>query len=434
MNSPMAPTPAATAAAAPAMLGPAAAGRADDGPREASFAAMLGDARASDAAGDVDTAAPRECASRAAKPRSGSQAAHEAHKPRDSRAAATPTGSEPADGSPAVGPDAVAVAGDGQAQPAAEPTAAEDESPLIADLLPGWTPPAHARTVTSAAEVTPDARACSIAGAAITDTNAPRTTAARVEQALAPAADAARAAGAPTVQAAAADPGRAAGALVPQAAAADRAARAHSDDSSLETTTVASHKAFAADAVMRHGADVERLAAPAQGAAPAAALAGAAASTLAATSAAPVVQAHVSPPLGSALFAPALATQVRWLVGQGISQAQIQLNPAEMGPVSVRIVVEGREARIDFGADVAATRQVLESSLPVLAAALDDSGLKLTGGSVGDGQAGSQHAPHPHRPGSARATARGAIVIDGDAKPSAGAGAGAARGLVDLVA
>lgn len=427
MNCPMAPTPAATAVAAPAMLGAAAAGRADDGPRETRFAAMLGDARASDAPDETDGAAPRESASRAAKPRAGSQAAQGLHKPREGRAAATPTSSEPADGSTAVGPHA--VAGDGQAQPAAE-----DEPPLIADLLPGWTPPAQARAEPIAAETTPDARACPIAGAAIADTSAARAAGARVEQALVPGADAPGAVGAPTVQAAAADPGRGAGTLVPQAAAADGAARAHSDDSLLETTTVASHKAFAADAAMRHGADVAHLAAPAQGVAPAAPLAGAAASTLAAPGAAPVVHAHVSPPLGSALFAPALATQVRWLVGEGISQAQIQLNPAEMGPVSVRIVVDGREARIDFGADVAATRLVLESSLPVLAAALDDSGLKLAGGSVSDGQAGSQHAPDPHRPGSARAMARGAIGMDGDASGSAGTGKAAARGLVDLVA
>ena len=43
------------------------------------------------------------------------------------------------------------------------------------------------------------------------------------------------------------------------------------------------------------------------------------------------------------------------------------LNPTEMGPVSVQIVVDGTQARIDFGADALATRQAIEAGLPELA-------------------------------------------------------------------
>ena len=74
------------------------------------------------------------------------------------------------------------------------------------------------------------------------------------------------------------------------------------------------------------------------------------------------------------------------LAKDGVQQAELHLNPAETGPVSIQIALDGSEARIDFGADLAATRAAIERSLPELAAALRDAGLTLTGGGV------SQHA------------------------------------------
>jgi flagellar hook-length control protein FliK len=53
-----------------------------------------------------------------------------------------------------------------------------------------------------------------------------------------------------------------------------------------------------------------------------------------------------------------------------------------MGPVAVSIVVDGQQAQISFHAEQSDTRQVLEQSLPDLAAALRESGLTLSGGGV----------------------------------------------------
>jgi flagellar hook-length control protein FliK len=113
--------------------------------------------------------------------------------------------------------------------------------------------------------------------------------------------------------------------------------------------------------------------------------------------------------------------------------------------VAVRIVVvDGREARIDFGADVAATRGAIEAALPVLAAALDEGGLKLAGGGVHDGaaqrQALWQQQQQQHQQqhagrnvtavtnGTAAGAAVDAATAAAVARPSPG------RGLVDLVA
>lgn len=152
----------------------------------------------------------------------------------------------------------------------------------------------------------------------------------------------------------------------------------------------------------------------------------------------PVVQAHVAAPMDSPAFAPALATQVRWLVRDGLQHAQLSLNPAEMGPVTVQIVLDGREARIDFRADLAVTRNAIEASLPVLAAALDESGLRLSGGGVHDGQA--QRHGQPGWAGARAAVPTGGSSGQADdtalrATASAALrGGAAARGLVDLVA
>lgn len=146
-----------------------------------------------------------------------------------------------------------------------------------------------------------------------------------------------------------------------------------------------------------------------------------------------VATAHVAAALDTPAFAPALATQLRWLAQERVQQAQITLNPAGMGPVAVQIVIDGANARIDFSADQAATRQAIEASLPVLAAALDESGLKLSGGGVHDG--GAQRHPAWGAPAAAHRTpADLAESEDGARGFGAAPRASVGRGLVDLVA
>ncbi|RTL43978.1 MAG: flagellar hook-length control protein FliK [Burkholderiales bacterium] len=81
-------------------------------------------------------------------------------------------------------------------------------------------------------------------------------------------------------------------------------------------------------------------------------------------------------------FAPELAARVSLLASDGIQQAELQLNPADMGPVAVQIIVDGGQAQVSFHAVQVETRQALERSLPDLAAALQGQGLTLSGGGV----------------------------------------------------
>ena len=92
-------------------------------------------------------------------------------------------------------------------------------------------------------------------------------------------------------------------------------------------------------------------------------------------------------PVGSAHFREALGIQVTLLARDGVQHAELHLNPAEMGPLSVQIALDGQQAQVHFGTDSALMRQIVESGLPALAAALREAGLTLSGGGV------SQHAP-----------------------------------------
>lgn len=114
----------------------------------------------------------------------------------------------------------------------------------------------------------------------------------------------------------------------------------------------------------------------------------------------------VAVPIDSPDFAQAFGVQVSVLARDGVHEAQLQLNPAEMGPVSVQIAMDGERAHIDFGAQAAATRAAIEASLPELAAALRDAGLTLSGGGVSQHTPGRGDAQRGASPDEARSSTR----------------------------
>jgi flagellar hook-length control protein FliK len=97
-----------------------------------------------------------------------------------------------------------------------------------------------------------------------------------------------------------------------------------------------------------------------------------------------VATATVSTAVGDPGFHEALAAQVTVFARGGLSKAELHLNPAELGPVSVQITMNGDQARVDFGADRAQTRQVIEAGWAELATSLKDAGFTLSGGGVSE--------------------------------------------------
>jgi flagellar hook-length control protein FliK len=116
-----------------------------------------------------------------------------------------------------------------------------------------------------------------------------------------------------------------------------------------------------------------------------------------------------------------------------VQQARLQLHPAEMGPITVQIALDGASARVDFHAAVAATRQALEAALPALAGALRESGLTLTGGGVYQQAPGRQDADSGPGGGSPDGRAPGRQASDDGPAPLMALPL-RRRGLVDLVA
>jgi flagellar hook-length control protein FliK len=142
-------------------------------------------------------------------------------------------------------------------------------------------------------------------------------------------------------------------------------------------------------------ADAEAAALPVQNAAPLHHLPAMAGAAPPGGAPAPVGEYAVTMPVHSPQFAEALGVQVSVLARGGIERAELQLNPASMGPLSVQITLDAgqAQAQVFFGSDSAQTRQAVEAGMPALAAALRDAGFTLSGGGV------SQHPGDPRQHG-----------------------------------
>jgi flagellar hook-length control protein FliK len=99
--------------------------------------------------------------------------------------------------------------------------------------------------------------------------------------------------------------------------------------------------------------------------------------------------------------------------------------------------VLGQQVQVEFVAEQARTRQVLEQSLQQLAAALGDAGFTMTGGNVfqqaRDGREGAQ-GRMPGETGTRRDAAGRELADAAGAESSATVRPRATRGLVDLYA
>ena len=139
---------------------------------------------------------------------------------------------------------------------------------------------------------------------------------------------------------------------------------------------------------------------------------------------------------GSPDFSRAIGAQVSMWASEGTREARLQLNPAELGPVLVHITLEGLQARVDFHAHAAATRDAIEASLPALAGALSEQGLTLSGGGVfdRDNAPRDQDAPPPEAGRRGARSDEDGDVGDRRAASTRPAARIERRGLVDLMA
>lgn len=91
---------------------------------------------------------------------------------------------------------------------------------------------------------------------------------------------------------------------------------------------------------------------------------------------------RISESIHETAFPRVLGLKIEQWVQDGVQQVWLDVHPADMGPVAISIALDGQQAELNFGAESASARQAIESSLPELAAALQNAGLTLSGGSI----------------------------------------------------
>ncbi len=88
--------------------------------------------------------------------------------------------------------------------------------------------------------------------------------------------------------------------------------------------------------------------------------------------------------LGQNAWGESIAQRVTLMAGQKMSSAQIQLDPPELGAMTVKVTVNGDQASVSFQSAHAVVRDALEASFPRLQEMLGQQGLELADAQVSD--------------------------------------------------
>lgn len=90
-----------------------------------------------------------------------------------------------------------------------------------------------------------------------------------------------------------------------------------------------------------------------------------------------------TPDLHGGEFEDQLGAQLEWMAGQKIGHARIRVTPQDLGPIEVRLQLDGDRIAADFVSPHAQTRDALEQGLPRLRDLLGEHGFQLAHAGVG---------------------------------------------------
>ncbi len=88
-------------------------------------------------------------------------------------------------------------------------------------------------------------------------------------------------------------------------------------------------------------------------------------------------QMSIAVPLQQSGWDQAMGERVVWMARNNLQQAQIHLNPRELGPIEIKIQVHNDQTHVNFVAHHATTRDAIEAALPRLREMLGEQGLNL---------------------------------------------------------
>lgn len=106
----------------------------------------------------------------------------------------------------------------------------------------------------------------------------------------------------------------------------------------------------------------------------------------------PVHQAALPTHPLDAAFGGDLAAEVKVMVEGGVQQAELHLNPADLGPIRIQLSLNAQTADISFAAAHSLTREGLAQALPALREMLAGQGLSLGQAGVSSGGSGDASA------------------------------------------
>lgn len=118
-------------------------------------------------------------------------------------------------------------------------------------------------------------------------------------------------------------------------------------------------------------------------------------------SATPSVSTPIPLPITHPDWDQALGQRVMWLVKQDVQGAELRINPPQLGPVEMRIVMNNDQATVSFTSQHAAVREALEAAVPRLRDMFSDNGLNLGNVNVSQHSFAQQRQDNPYTPGTA---------------------------------
>lgn len=141
-------------------------------------------------------------------------------------------------------------------------------------------------------------------------------------------------------------------------------------------------------------------------------------------------------PVHDPRLAEAMATRVQWMAERGGGEVTLRVAPEGLGPVEIRLQLDGDRVDLGLQAAQAETRQALQDALPKLREMLSQSGLQLGHADVGQRQSSGASPNGDGRDGarSFGGDARGTNAADDTATPIVVRSPPRGNGLLDLYA
>ena len=87
-----------------------------------------------------------------------------------------------------------------------------------------------------------------------------------------------------------------------------------------------------------------------------------------------------------------LGRQLNWMVNNQMQEAEIRVNPPDMGPIEVRMSLQQHQTSVAFFCHDASVREAIEKAMPQLREMLNNQGIYLNQAQVSDQSLARQHA------------------------------------------